>query len=415
MRRKTAAFAAWIFCTVPAYAMADTAGIQQAKLFFDLGAQAYSAGRYSVAVQAFDQAFRLAPRPAIAFSLAQAERKQYFVGKDATLLRRAIEHYHAYLDQVPSGGRRSDATDAIGELEPIAQRMAPGEGQGPAPAVQAPSTSIAVSSPTQGAIASIDHGPPVPLPIMAEVKPGKHQVHLSAPGYIDADRDVTAVPGTPWPLEVALTERPALVTITTGASAEISIDGRAVGTTPLSQPLQLSSGTHLIVIARNGYKAYTRELTVERGQSAAVPVSFERSGQRVVSYLFLGAGVASLLTSGVFLGLTLSAQGQAKTIYDRGQSQNLTGLDLTNYASDVDARNTWRPVAAATLAGGLAAVAIGTILYTFDHPSVTGAASQPREKQGPSPSAPARSHDMEMSAVPLVGPGLVGASLGGRF
>jgi hypothetical protein len=249
---------------------------------------------------------------------------------------------------------------------------------------------------------------------MAEVKPGKHKVHLSAPGYFDADREVIAVPGTPWPVEVPLTERPALVNIGTDASAEISVDGRMVATTPLAQPLQLSSGTHLIVTARNGYKAFTRELTIERGQSATVPVSFERSGQRVVSYAFLGAGVVALVASGVFLGLTLSEQGQAKSILDKSQTQNLTGDDLNIYSSAIDARNMWRPVAAATLGAGVAAIAIGTLLYAFDRPTVTAAASQPHENPSP-PAPPVRPHDMEMSATPLLGPGLLGASLTGRF
>ena len=86
--------------------------VERARTFFNAGAQAYSAARYADAVRSFDQAYELAPRPQLLFSLAQAERKEYFAGNDPSYLRRAIQHYKAYLDQVASGGRRSEATEA---------------------------------------------------------------------------------------------------------------------------------------------------------------------------------------------------------------------------------------------------------------------------------------------------------------
>ena len=43
-----------------------------------------------VAVQAFEQAWALAPRPAIIFSMAQALRRQYFVDRKQENLDRAI-------------------------------------------------------------------------------------------------------------------------------------------------------------------------------------------------------------------------------------------------------------------------------------------------------------------------------------
>ena len=44
----------------------------QMKAYFNAGAEAYELGDFAAAIQAFDQAYRAMPRPAILFSLAQA-------------------------------------------------------------------------------------------------------------------------------------------------------------------------------------------------------------------------------------------------------------------------------------------------------------------------------------------------------
>ena len=54
------------------------------------GAQAYAAGKYTDAVRSFEQAYALAPRPTVLFSLAQAERKSFLEHADPIALRHAI-------------------------------------------------------------------------------------------------------------------------------------------------------------------------------------------------------------------------------------------------------------------------------------------------------------------------------------
>ena len=76
-----------------------------------VGAKAYASGRYDVAIEAFEEAYAIAAKPAIVFSLAQAERKHYFATKDARYLRRAAEHFRKYLADDGAGARRADATD----------------------------------------------------------------------------------------------------------------------------------------------------------------------------------------------------------------------------------------------------------------------------------------------------------------
>jgi len=94
--------------------------LDKAREYFQAGAQAYAVGEFAAATQAFEQAYQLVPRPAVLFSIAQAERKQYFLDHQPEHLHKAIGPYKRYLDEEPQSGRKSDAVQALSELEPLA-------------------------------------------------------------------------------------------------------------------------------------------------------------------------------------------------------------------------------------------------------------------------------------------------------
>ncbi len=67
----------------------------------------------------------------IAFSLAQAHRRQYFVDHAREHLQRSIALFRQYVELAPTGSRRADALDALSQLEPLAaaQPKAPSPSQ----------------------------------------------------------------------------------------------------------------------------------------------------------------------------------------------------------------------------------------------------------------------------------------------
>src|SRR5262245_6409993 len=187
-----------LLCASPAAFAQDSNERERAKASFKAGANAYAAGDYLAAIQALESAYALTPLPAIAFSLAQAERRQYFVAHDPQHLLRAIELYRRYLEQMPSGGRRGDALDALSQLEPIALNL-PGRGAG-GDALQKASlvprqTRLMITADVPGVALSLDGGPPAPSPLIREVEPGVHSARASADGFVTASREVTAVAG----------------------------------------------------------------------------------------------------------------------------------------------------------------------------------------------------------------------------
>ena len=89
----------------------------EARVLFRAGARAYDAGKFDVAVQAFEQAYELSPKPALRFSTAQALRRQYALTPNPALLQKALTYYKQYIAEVKEGARVRDAAEGIGEIQ----------------------------------------------------------------------------------------------------------------------------------------------------------------------------------------------------------------------------------------------------------------------------------------------------------
>src|SRR5882672_9815610 len=69
----------------------------RAREFFDFGARAYSNGQYLLAIDAFQEAYKLTERPGLLFSLAQTHQRQFRASGDEQHLAKAIDSYRRYL------------------------------------------------------------------------------------------------------------------------------------------------------------------------------------------------------------------------------------------------------------------------------------------------------------------------------
>jgi hypothetical protein len=386
--------------------------VEQARMYFDAGAQAYTAGRYPVAIEAFTEAYRLSPRPSVLFSMAQAERKQFWIDKKTDGLARALQHYREYLAAVPEGGRRDDATTAIAELEPVQVRMG-GPVEVGAVAAQA-DTRLLVSSQAINASASIDGMPAAQLPRVLALPPGKHHVLVIADGYFDDERDITLLPGVTTPMELNLKEKPGLLTVEAESGASILVDGRDGGQTPQTAPLEVPSGKHVVLVSHNGRQLFRQEVALERGKSKSIIVRLDLSRQRRIAFVVLGIGAAGVVAGATFAGVTAAEQGNAESIRTQRLTTGITGSQLGAYNNDLAARTAWRSAAIGTLAGSAAVLAAGGALFLFDHPN--GFRMEPSFEPVPKPVSPAGCGcSIEVSAIPMVGPGFGGAGITGRF
>jgi hypothetical protein len=393
--------------------------IAEARRFFDAGKQAYEAGEYGVAATAFEEAYRLAPRPPVAFSMAQAYRRQFFVDRDATKLKRALDLYKLYIVQVPQGGRRDDAVQHIAELEPLLVRieddqrrqgLGPVEATGPA---ARGTTQLMISSRTRGASARLDGAPAAAVPVIRDVAPGKHGIRVEAPGYFPEAVEAVAVEGRLVVVEVPLRARPARLVVRAPEGARVSIDGREVGVLPLVQPLEVAAGRRWLTVERRGHYPVTRELRLSRGEELVADAPLERTRQRHVSYWMLGAAGAALLVGGTTATLAFVHEERAEDILDRRASGPITQADLDAYNRERGRRDD-HVTASYVLLGGAVALGIGGgLLYWLDAPPPTWPAlsDAPRHDDFAPPTAASG-----ITFLPSVGAhGAVGAVLTGAF
>lgn len=387
--------------------------LEQAKALFNAGAQAYSVGEFLAAIQAFEEAYKIAPKPAILFSLAQAERRQYAVDHDPKRLQRAVDGFRKYVADVPMGGRRADAVQALGELEPVLEKeKAKGMVAPTTPAAKV-AARVMVTSPTIGAQVSLDGSNGSEAPFIGEVKPGKHTVEVVAKGHDPEKREIQVVEGGLVALDLALKERPALLAVDAPSGAEISVDGRVIGFAPLNEPVSLSHGRHFVAVMKNGAVAWTRDVDLTRGETKKVAPDLTTSGQRKVAWVVLGTSLVALGTGGVFTLLAVNREGKAQDVLDEKERGNIAASrldDYDRYRTQRDRYRTWSTVGFA--AGGALAIS-GILLYALDRPSTPPRTELPSEKP-PTPTTP-KAPDPMMSAVPIVSPTMVGASFAIAF
>ncbi|HEY8074005.1 MAG TPA: hypothetical protein VIF62_07850 [Labilithrix sp.] len=409
-RRAIAALAFVMVCASNAAAREPTADeVERARTFFNAGAQAYSNASYKDAARSFEQAYALAPRPQLLFSLAQAERKEGLSSNDASYLKRAVQHYKEYLDQVPTGGRRSEATEAKADLESRLARMDPSQTTSAQPEKR--KARVTVWSPTPGARVSLDGGPPEPVPYFSDLETGKHKVRVFADGYFDEVAEVSGDAAGDQPLNMTLRDKPALVSVVLASNADIYVDGRIVATAPVDRPIEVAPGPHVLSVSANGRKPLSHDVVLERGKPFRFEPKLETSGQRIVSYGLLGGGAVGLVGGAIFGVLALGQESRAKDIDAQRQNGNISAERMNTYNRSIDQRDAYRTVSIIGLSAGATLAAGGVLLWAFDKPPI--AVVPPRSVE-PTP-APRGPTNVDIGAYPVLGPGFAGAGVGGRF
>lgn len=365
----------------------DTA---QAERYFRIGEKAYRAQNFEAAAASFEQAYKLIALPEIAFSAAQAYRRQFQIDRKAAGVARAIQLYRAYLDKVRTGGRVADAADALAELQRELDQLIK-SGAKVSAELAAEHTQVGVNvtlegqDDARGGMREIEDAPnrataktkitvtldgqPI-LPFTpVNVAPGKHAIHVEADGYAPADRQDNIAQGDFHMIDQVLKPLPAHLRITTEPDSKVAIDGRLAGPVPLA--IDVDAGAHLVAVLRDGREAWTRELSLGRGETKVLTPTLEVTAKRRwTSRTVIAASIAGALALGA---------GTFALIEDSRASELHTQFMTTGNGSPEDAASytsalTWRNRAIdATWVLGAVAVAAGVtsvVLYYTDKPSI---------------------------------------------
>ena len=347
--------------------------LERAKASFKAGAAAYGAGDYPAAIEALATAYEITPLPAIAFSLAQAERRQYFATHERGHMERAIALFRRYVEQVESGGRRPDALDALAQLEPLAVREGIGFAQGAAETLRPAEgrrTRLMIRTVPASARVSIDGSEAQPAPVIREVAATVHRVRVEADGYFPVEREVTAVASELVLAEITLRERPALLRVTTPEDALIYVDGRFARYGGDDVQLELAPGVHRLTVASAGHATRERAVVLAHGERAAVRLDLDRTPRRNAARVLALVGAATLATGVVLGGLAIRREHTAEDFLARRARENVSAAQLGRYHDDLDARDRLRTSAIATTAAAVGALLAALLLQQLDRPDL---------------------------------------------
>jgi hypothetical protein len=381
MRR--AALAIAVVLAVAPSAHADKAKAEQ---YFRAGAQAFKQQSYGAAAEQFELAYKELPLPEIAFSAAQAYRRQYFIEPKPEYVKRAVELYRAYLDAVKTGGRVGDASDGLAEMQrelehltakgtrievshATATRLAVSVSVAGAKQTAMTELSAMPASEDTGAKATLD-GKPVEMFVPIDVAPGEHQIAVEAPGYVSVNERRRVVEGATELVEVELKPKPARVTIHVDAGAQIAIDGRPVGDAPVPAQ-ELAPGHHVVAITARGREAVVHEIELERAEAKTLDVHLVQTGKRrAVPWLFgIAAGLAVL--SGASAAYAVVSDGKMANLEHTRETTGITPSQLLDYRTWVQRRDDSREAAWILGGAAVATAGIAAALYWFDVPRPT--------------------------------------------
>jgi hypothetical protein len=163
---------------------AGTTVFAGARQHFMAGQDYYTQGRYNKAIEEFEEAYRLDPRPLLLFNIAQAYEK---LGQ----LKKTVDYLKRFLEAEPDTDERTTLLNKIANLE---ARIA--------------KTGIKVSCNVPEANVYVD-GKEVGKTPIAKVVPlsaGAHKVQVSKKGFKDFTMSVAISSGQTTPVEATLEE-----------------------------------------------------------------------------------------------------------------------------------------------------------------------------------------------------------------
>jgi hypothetical protein len=369
-----------------------------AERYFRLGEKAYQAQNFEAAGMNFEEAYKQFPLAEIAFSAAQAYRRQYRIDPKPEYVALAVKHYKTYLGKVKSGGRVADAADALSEMQQELEKLVksgvkvseelardytilninPSLGK---QAVAGGMQEVAETDRKEVTKISVrlDGKPAEPFaPI--NVAPGQHRIEVSAEGYFTQEKVTNVQQGASQIADIELAPKPAKVTVKTEAGAKILVDGRPQPTAAF----ELDAGRHVVSILHRGREGVARELTVRRGEQLTLDEPLEMTmRRRVVPWLLVGSGLAFALT-GVNVVLAVRKDSEASDLHDNdiGTTGDQPRATLDRY----NAARAWRDrYVIATWTTGAACVGlagIAALLYYTDNPSPDGVRVEPLTVSG---------------------------------
>lgn len=237
----------------------------EARERFDRGLRLFNQGDDSGALAEFKRAYELIPHPLVLYNLAVV----YAAMKRPVEAVDSLDRLLASPGDVPAE-KLGHARKLRGEQ---ASRI----------------SELAVIANVTGARIELDgvEVGQVPLAQPLRIPSGEHVVAVIAPGHAPARQRVSVAGGRRAKVDLRLEPvegRLAMLTVATRIpDAEILVDGKPAGKTPLAGPVALAPGRRVVDVVRAGYRPFRRVLDLTGGATAALDVDLELDPGKLAS------------------------------------------------------------------------------------------------------------------------------------
>ncbi len=269
----------------------------RAQKHFERGVEAYKESRFKDAVDAFLDAHREYPSPALSYNAARAYDKLLDSAG-------ALRFYREYLRQSPDASDRATVEKRVVELE---TKLKEERGR----------QQVTVLSNVKGATVRIDDQPVGVAPWTGEILPGTHRVQLSMDGYADAEQsfdllahramDVTLTMKvqTAEPLAPKQPQAPKSGAVRADSAGDAGTVGWMTWTA-FGVGAAALGGAAVFEIMRAGSE---EDVKTERTQIARHDAYDQMQSQQTTARIFAGVGAVAVVAGGVLLALDLSKSG----------------------------------------------------------------------------------------------------------
>jgi len=259
--------------------------VDQARETYQRATAAHEAGRHQEAIELFQEADRLLPRPALSYNIA-------LVYEDMKDGAKALAAYRSYLERDPNAEERAQVEARIHELEKEFE----------ASALQM----LSVTSDPVGATVLVDGKPVGVTPWSANIEPGAHDVELRMQGFANATRSVE------------LTEEAGLdVSIALAPMSEVDTADAGPGFISKVEPLTWGVlGLGLVSFGVAVGFEFAGASAEDQARQAATQVEAADQADtmttdRTIARIFTGVGAAAIVAGGVLFVIDVTSEDES--------------------------------------------------------------------------------------------------------
>jgi hypothetical protein len=112
-----------------------------------------------------------------------------------------------------------------------------------------------------------------PPAMSVELAAGEHKVECRNPRYETYSEVLRIINGELSRRNVTLRKLKGGISFATQEGAEIYIDGRLIGVTPLRKPMELDAGPHMVTLKKAGFFTWSSEVTVESNKTLPIRIT----------------------------------------------------------------------------------------------------------------------------------------------